>query len=48
MSGVLVFVAASTQGIPLDLVALESRGVCVSRSHGTITNKETVLGRLPP
>lgn len=40
MSGVLVFVAAATQGTTLDLLALESRGVCVSRPHETVTKRQ--------
>lgn len=47
MSGTLLFVAA-VQGIPLDHLALEARGACVPDSHGTVSIKETIHGRLPP
>lgn len=37
----------SIQGIPLNCLVPKTRwGTCVSRSHGTITIAEVVLGRL--
>ena len=47
MSGVPVS-AAAIQGIPLNLLALVASGACIPESHGTVTMRETVLGRLPP
>lgn len=47
MSGALVF-AATTQRIPLDILALVARRVCIPGSHGTVTIRERVLGKLPP
>ena len=38
----------STQGMPVEYLALVTRGACVSGPHGTETIGESVLGRLPP
>ena len=38
---------AATQGMPLDHLALWARGACDPEFHGTVTIRETVLGRLP-
>ena len=46
-SGGLVFVAV-IQGIPLNCLALEARGSSIPRSHGTVTIRDTVLGKLSP
>ena len=46
-SGALVFVAAS-QGTPLDCLVLKTRRPCITGSHGTVTIRETILGRLSP
>ena len=45
-SGTMVF-AASTQGIPLDHLALVARWACVPGSHRTVTTGESVLGYHP-
>lgn len=46
MSGVTVFEVAA-QGTPLYHLPLEVRVSCVLGSHGTITTRDTVHGRLP-
>lgn len=46
MSGAPVFVAA-TQGLPLDCLTLVVRGNCFPGFYGTVTIRETVLGKLP-
>lgn len=38
----------TAQGILLDLLVLVARGTCIPESHGIVTIRETVLGRLPP
>lgn len=45
ISGDPVFVAAS-QGMPLDCLTLEAREAYIPGSHGTVTIKEIILGRL--
>lgn len=53
MSGALVFMprvrvlAAVTQGMTLECLALVAGGACVPDSHSTLTIRETVLNRLP-
>lgn len=39
---------AAAQEMPLGHLALVAREACVSRSNGTVTIQETILGRLPP
>lgn len=46
ISGALVFMAATPE-IPLDGLALVTRSICVPGSHGTVTIREMVLGRVP-
>ena len=43
----LPFFVAATQGTLLYWLPLVASGACFRGSHGTVTNKETVLGRLP-
>lgn len=40
--------ATATQGSPLDHLALEARGACIPGSHGNVTIRDSILGRLPP
>lgn len=47
LSGAPVF-AVAMQGTALEYVVLEARGTCVPGSHGTVTIRGTILGRLPP
>ena len=47
MLGALVF-AATIRRITLNLLALVGRRACILGSCGTVTIRETVLGRLPP
>ena len=39
---------AAAQGMSLDRLALKARAACLPVSHGTVTLRETVLGRSPP
>lgn len=45
LSGIPILVAA-TQKATFDHLPLVARKVCISGSHGAITNEETVLGQL--
>lgn len=47
MSSVLIFEAA-TQGISMDCLVLVTKAACIGGSPGTVTIRDTVLGRLSP